>query len=224
MNLPNKITTIRLILSMIIIVIFSLTFIPGATTTFAKEITITSFHTGFNWIDLVCCILFIIASSTDAVDGHIARSRGLVTNLGKFLDPLADKFLVDSALILLCCRKDFSSHFQVFPLFVVLFVGRDLAMDGLRFIAANQGKVLAANIYGKIKTAIQMGLIPVLFLNGFPFSLLNVTNGIDSWLSTRWEYTYIVMNVFVFISLFMSLLSLIIYLVKNKNVLKEETK
>ena len=147
-----------------------------------------------------------------------------MTNLGKFLDPLADKFLVDSALILLCCRKDFSSHFQVFPLFVVLFVGRDLAMDGLRFIAANQGKVLAANIYGKIKTAIQMGLIPVLFLNGFPFSLLNVTNGMDSWLSTRWEYTYIVMNTFVFISLFMSLLSLIIYLVKNKNVLKEETK
>jgi len=97
-------------------------------------------------------------------------------------------------------------------------------MDGLRSIAAKQGKVLAANIYGKIKTAIQMGLIPVLFLNGFPFSLLNFTGGVDSWLSTRWNGTYLVTNVLVFISLLFSLLSLIIYFVKNKEVLKEEKK
>lgn len=224
MNLPNKITTIRLALSFVIIIFFSLSFIPNASTTFASELVISGFHFGFNWIDLVCCILFIIASATDAIDGHLARSRNLVTNLGKFLDPLADKFLVDSALILLCCRLDFASHIQVLPLFVVLFVGRDLAMDGLRFIAASQGKVLAANIYGKVKTAIQMGLIPVLFLNGFPFSMLNVTNGLESWLSTRWEYTYILTNILVGISLFFSILSLIIYFVKNKNVLKEESK
>ena len=223
MNLPNKITSVRLGLAFVIIVLFSLSFLPNASS-FAPELTISSFHFGFSWIDLVCCILFILASITDAIDGHIARSRNLITNLGKFLDPLADKFLVDSSFLLLCARTDFSGHLQVFPLFVVLFIGRDLAMDGLRAIAARQGKVLAANIYGKVKTAIQMGLIPVLFLNGFPFSLLNVTGGLDSWLSGRWEYTYILTNILVFISLSFSLLSLIIYFVKNKEVLKEETK
>lgn len=224
MNLPNKITSIRLGLTFLIIIFFSLSFIPGASETFAPELVITSFHFGFSWIDLVCCILFIIASVTDAIDGHIARSRNLVTNLGKFLDPLADKSLVDSAFILLCSRADFSGHVQVLPLFAVLFIGRDLAMDGLRLIAANQGKVLAANIYGKVKTAIQMGLIPVLFLNGFPFSLLNVTNGMDVWLTSRFEYTYLITNSLVFISLFFSLLSLVIYFVKNFDVLKEEKK
>ncbi len=224
MNLPNKITSIRLGLAFLIIVLFSLSFIPNASNTFNPELTISAFHFGFSWIDLVCCILFILASVTDAIDGHIARSRNLITNLGKFLDPLADKFLVDSAFILLCSRSDFAGHTQVLPLFAILFIGRDLAMDGLRSIAAKQGKVLAANIYGKIKTAIQMGLIPVLFLNGFPFSLLNFTGGVDSWLSTRWNDTYLVTNVLVFISLLFSLLSLIIYFVKNKEVLKEEKK
>lgn len=223
MNLPNKITSVRLGLAFVLMILFSISFLPNSSS-FAPEIVISSFHFGFTWIDLVCCIIFIIASSTDAIDGHIARSRGLVTNLGKFLDPLADKFLVDSSFILLACRSDFAGKMQVLPIFAVLFIGRDLAMDGLRCIAANQGKVLAANIYGKVKTAIQMGLIPILFLNGFPFSLLNFTGGLDYWLSTRWEYTYLVTNVLVLISLFFSLLSLVIYFISNKNILKEEKK
>lgn len=223
MNLPNKITSVRLGLAFVLLILFSLSFLPSSAT-FAPEIVISSFHFGFTWIDLVCCIIFIIASSTDAIDGHIARSRGLVTNLGKFLDPLADKFLVDSSFILLACRSDFSGKMQVLPIFAVLFIGRDLAMDGLRCIAANQGKVLAANSYGKVKTAIQMGLIPILFLNGFPFSLLNFNGGLDLWFSTRWEYTYLVTNILVLISLFFSLLSLVIYFISNKNILKEEKK
>lgn len=224
MNTPNKITVVRLALSFLMIALFSLTFIPGATETWAKEFVITGFHLGFNWIDLICCIIFIAGSVTDAVDGHIARSRHLVTDLGKFMDPLADKFLVDSAFILLCCKQDFSGHYQVFPLFVVLFVGRDLAMDGLRMIANGKGKVLAANIWGKVKTGIEMGLIPVLFLNGFPFSLLNVTGGLDAWMSARWDMTYILTNVLVFITLGFSIASMIIYFTRNKDVLKEEKK
>lgn len=94
-------------------------------------------------------------------------------------------------------------------------------MDGLRSIAAANGKVLAANMYGKVKTAIQMGLIPVLFLNGFPFSLMNFTSDIDLWLSTRFEYTYVITNVLVLIALFFSLLSMVIYFVQNRNVLKD---
>lgn len=219
MNTPNKITSIRLALAFIVIIVFSLSFIP-ASATFAPEIVIGQLHMGFNWIDIVCCILFIIASITDAIDGHIARSRNLVTDFGKFLDPFADKFLVDSSLLLLCVRLDWSGHYQIMPFLIALFIGRDLAMDGLRMVAAGKGTILAANIWGKVKTAVQMGLIPVLFLNGFPFSLIPNELNLNSWLTTRFQYTYILTNIFVLITLFFSLLSLGIYLHKNRAVLK----
>lgn len=219
MNTPNKITSIRLALAFVVIIVFSLSFIP-ASATFAPEIVIGQLHMGFNWIDIVCCVLFIIASITDAIDGHIARSRNLVTDFGKFLDPFADKFLVDSSLLLLCVRLDWSGHYQVMPFLIALFIGRDLAMDGLRMVAAGKGTILAANIWGKVKTAVQMGLIPVLFLNGFPFSLIPNELNLNSWLTTRFQYTYILTNIFVLITLFFSLLSLGIYLYKNRAVLK----
>ena len=219
MNTPNKITSIRLALAFVVIIVFSLSFIP-ASATFTPEIVIGQLNMGFNWIDIVCCILFIIASITDAIDGHIARSRNLVTDFGKFLDPFADKFLVDSSLLLLCVRLDWSGHYQVMPFLIALFIGRDLAMDGLRMVAAGKGTILAANIWGKVKTAVQMGLIPVLFLNGFPFSLIPNELNLNSWLTTRFQYTYILTNIFVLITLFFSLLSLGIYLYKNRAVLK----
>ena len=219
MNTPNKITSIRLALAFVVIIVFSLSFIP-ASATFAPEIVIGQLHMGFNWIDIVCFILFIIASITDTIDGHIARSRNLVTDFGKFLDPFADKFLVDSSLLLLCVRLDWSGHYQVMPFLIALFIGRDLAMDGLRMVAAGKGTILAANIWGKVKTAVQMGLIPVLFLNGFPFSLIPNELNLNSWLTTRFQYTYILTNIFVLITLFFSLLSLGIYLYKNRAVLK----
>lgn len=222
MNLPNKITSLRLLAAFLIVVIFSLSYLPSASA-FAPELVIAGFHFGFNWIDLTCCVIFILGSITDAIDGHIARSRNLITNLGKFLDPLADKLLVDAAFILLATRLDWSNNFQVLPFFPVLFIARDLAMDGLRSIAASQGKVLAANIYGKVKTAIQMGLIPVLFLKGFPFSMLNFSS-LDVWMNNRFEYTFVITNVLVGIALFFSLFSLAIYFVKNISVLKEEKK
>lgn len=219
MNTPNKITSIRLALAFVVIIVFSLSFIP-ASATFAPEIVIGQLHMGFNWIDIVCFILFIIASITDAIDGHIARSKNLVTDFGKFLDPFADKFLVDSSLLLLCVRLDWSGHYQVMPFLIALFIGRDLAMDGLRMVSAGKGTILAANIWGKVKTAVQMGLIPVLFLNGFPFSLIPNELNLNSWLTTRFQYTYILTNIFVLITLFFSLLSLGIYLYKNRAVLK----
>lgn len=220
MNTPNKITAVRLIIATIIILVFSLSYLP--IDGIRASITIAGFNLGFSWIDLVCFVLFILGSVTDAIDGHIARSRNLITDLGKFLDPLADKFLVDSALILLCARSDFAGHHQILPFLVVFFIGRDLAMDGLRMIASGKGKVLAANIYGKVKTCIQMGLIPILFLNGFPFSLIPDKLDLDYWMTNRFEYTYIITNVLVAIALFFSLLSLAIYLYQNRNVLKED--
>lgn len=221
MNTPNKITTARICLGFIRILFFSLSFLPGASP-FAPHRVIAGFNIGFSWIDFVCFVLFIVAASTDAIDGKRARKRGLVTDLGKFLDPFADKFLVDSAFILLSCRQDWSGHYQVLPLLTALIVARDLARDGLRRAAAGKGKILAANRYGKVKTAVERGLIPVLFLNGFPFSLLNFTNGLDNWMTTRFEYTYIFTNVLTLIALFFSIFSFVIYVIRNKEVLTEK--
>lgn len=221
MNTPNKISLSRLVIAFIIIILFSLSFLPTANN-FAPDFVIAGFHIGFNWIDLVCFVLFIAGSITDAIDGHMARSRNLVTDFGKFLDPVADKFLVDSALILLCARTDFANHYQIFPIIVVLFIGRDLAMDGLRMVASSKGVVLAANKWGKIKTALEMTFIPMLFLNGFPFSIIpNYGFTLETYMTTRFEYTYLFTNLLALIALFFSLLSFGIYIYQNKKVILE---
>lgn len=208
LNTPNKISLCRLIFGLLVVCLFSLNFIPGASESFAKPFGTTN----FNWIDLVCAVLFILGSITDAIDGHLARSRNLITDFGKFLDPLADKFLVNSSLILLSTRVDANGHFYLFPLITVLIVGRDLAMDGLRLLANGKGKVLAANIYGKLKTVMEMILIPILFLNGFPFSYFNFT------IEGHFEYTYIITNILALITMAMSLISCFIYFKQNKDV------
>lgn len=210
MNTPNKITLTRFLFAFLMIIIYSLNFLPQSAS-FAPNLGTS----GFNWIDLVCAVVFIIGAVTDSIDGHLARKHNLVTNLGKFMDPLADKFLVDSALILLATARDSNGHFYIYPFLVVLFVGRDLAMDGLRMIANNKGRVLAANIYGKIKTAMEMIVIPIIFLRGFPFSYFDMQG------QGSWEYSYIVTNVLSLIALVMSLVSCVIYFKQNKDVLKE---
>ncbi|MCH3966969.1 MAG: CDP-diacylglycerol--glycerol-3-phosphate 3-phosphatidyltransferase [Bacilli bacterium] len=218
LNTPNKITTIRLGMCVLMILVFSLSYIPGALDSWASNFVIAGFSIGFNWIDLTCFVIFILGSITDAIDGHIARSRNLVTDFGKFLDPLADKALTDAAFILLSTRTDWYGHYQVLPFLVIFFILRDLAMDGLRIFANAKQRVLAANIYGKVKTAFEMILIPILFLNGFPFSLLNVTGGLDAWMSQRWSGTYIVTNCLTGLCLFFSLLSAVIYFKNNKDL------
>ena len=186
MNTPNKISTLRLILAVVMIGVFSLSFIPGHEA-WAPYITIAGFNLGFSWIDVLSGVLFGAAAITDSIDGRIARKYNLITDLGKFLDPLADKFLVDGALILLCASRDFGGHYRFLPVFTALFIGRDLAMDGLRMLANGKGQVLAANIYGKVKTAIQMSVIPVIFLNGFPFSLIPNAFDLQDWMANRWQ-------------------------------------
>ncbi|MFA6829870.1 MAG: CDP-diacylglycerol--glycerol-3-phosphate 3-phosphatidyltransferase [Bacilli bacterium] len=207
LNTPNKITLVRFVFAFLVIIIYSLSFIPSSAS-FAPQIGTT----GFTWIDLTCAILFILGSITDAIDGHIARSRNLITDFGKFMDPLADKFLVDASLILLSTKVASNGTFLLFPFITVLFIGRDLAMDGLRMLANSKGRVLAANIYGKIKTAMEMAIIPIIFLNGFPFSYFSFTG------NANWEYTYIVTNILAGITLAMSLISCFIYFKQNKDV------
>mgnify|MGYP002515741426 CR=1 FL=1 len=211
MNTPNKISFSRLFFAILMIIIYSLNFLPSSAS-FAPNFNTT----GFNWIDLTSAIIFIIGSITDFVDGKIARKKNLITDLGKFIDPLADKFLVDSAFILLACKRTIDGHFYLWPFIVVLFVGRDLAVDGLRMIANSKKKVLAANIYGKIKTVMEMIIIPIIFLSGLPFSYFNGKG--------EYEYTYLITNSLAILTLIMSLVSGIIYFKQNIDVLKEEKK
>ncbi len=211
LNTPNKITLSRLFIAVAMIVIYCLSFLPNASS-FAPELGTT----GFTWIDLVAAALFIIGAVTDLVDGKIARKNNLITNFGKFMDPLADKFLVDGALILLSTKMTASGSFYLYPFLTLLFIGRDLAMDGLRMMAASKGKILAANIWGKVKTVVQMIVIPFIFLNGFPFNYFDF-NG-----QGNFEYTYVITNILVAIALFFSLLSMIIYFKDNWSILKED--
>lgn len=202
MNLPNKLTIMRFILAFLLVVLMVWPY--EATGVSVLEIPTT----GFNIIDLICCLLFIVAAVTDAFDGNIARSRNLITDFGKFMDPLADKFLVNSSLIVLAVFKP-----DMLPaIVVVLMIGRDLAVDGLRFLAASKGEVIAANKFGKAKTIAQMIAIPFIFLNGFPFNYF------------LGEYTYIVPLVFICIALALSLISGWIYLHRGRKYILDEKK
>ena len=186
MNTPNKLTVARMIL-VPFLVLFMLTGWGGDANRY------------------ISLAIFVVASVTDWFDGKLARKYNLVTNFGKFMDPLADKFLVNSSLILLAVYKS-----NLLPaIIVILMIGRDLAVDGMRFIASSKGEVIAANIYGKLKTVVQMVVIPVIFLNGFPFNYLLK------------EYTFILTIVFASIALFFSLLSGIIYIYRGRKFLKD---
>lgn len=199
MNTPNKITITRFILTIILIAIMVFPYN-------SCNINIPYLgNTGFNVIDLVGCIIFIVASITDFVDGHLARKNNLVTDFGKFMDPLADKFLVNSSLIILAVQKS-----NLLPvLIVVLMIGRDIAVDGIKLISAKKGRTVAANIYGKLKTVFQMVAIPVIFLNGFPFNYLLKEN------------TYIITIILASLACLMSLISGVIYIYQNRDMIKE---
>lgn len=198
MNLPNKITISRLIIA--VIMIFFAVF-PWANVG-ASSILTTLGNTGFTILDLILAILFVVGSATDAIDGKIARKYNLITDFGKFFDPLADKFLVNSALIFLAC------YGRIPALIIILMIGRDLAVDEIRFMAASKGEVIAANIFGKLKTVFQMITIPFVMLNGFPFNYLFK------------EHTYIFLDVLLSITCAMSLISGFIYLYRGRKYIQ----
>src|SRR5690625_2365301 len=162
MNIPNKITISRIFLIPIFIIILSVPFNWGEWNIGETTLPLSHFVAG---------VIFIIASGTDWLDGYYARKYNLVTNLGKFLDPLADKLLVAAALILLV-------EMGLAPAWIVIIIiSREMAVTGLRLVAAGEGIVLAAGSMGKLKTATQMIAIAVLLLNNFPFSYIGFPFG-----------------------------------------------
>ena len=191
MNLPNKLTIVR-----IIIVPF-----------FVAVLMMPDIQHHYLW----ALLLFIIASVTDHFDGSIARKNNQITDFGKFMDPLADKVLVTSALV---C---FVSLNLVNVWFVILMITRDLMVNSIRLVAADSGKVIAANNWGKIKTVTQIVAIIAVLLFQYIGELTNM-----GWIpaftigeaSSTFAFAYIG-NVFMLIATFFSVLSGIIYLKQN---------
>ncbi|MDN6162144.1 MAG: CDP-diacylglycerol--glycerol-3-phosphate 3-phosphatidyltransferase [Atopostipes sp.] len=156
MNLPNKLTFIRLLLIPVFIVLTTIPFEWGVIELMGSEIPYSL---------LFAMIVFVFASITDYLDGYIARRDNLVTNFGKFADPLADKLLVAAALIILVGLDKAPSWI------VVIIIARELAVTGLRLLLVEEGgTVLAAALPGKIKTVTQMLAIILLLIDNFPFA------------------------------------------------------
>lgn len=177
MNLPNKLTVLRVI--MIPFFVFFLLWEGGQNQTFR----------------LISLAIFIVASLTDLLDGKIARKYNLVTNFGKFMDPLADKLLVCSALICLIELGELPAWM------VIIIISREFIISGFRLVASDKGVVIAASWWGKFKTTFQMIMIILMIAD---ISALSIVTQIVMW-----------------IALILTVVSLIDYLVKNKDVMKD---
>ena len=161
MNLPNKLTLFRIILVPVIALVWLFPY-----SDFGIEIgTFVFDNVTLPYLNLIVIVLFVIASFTDFLDGHIARKRNLVTTFGKFVDPIADKLLVNMMLMIL-------SYKHMIPLLCcVLMILRDIVVDGCRMLAAEKGVVVSAGMLGKLKTTLQMITIVLILLNNLPFEL-----------------------------------------------------
>lgn len=159
MNLPNKLTVLRMIMVPILWAVYLC--IP-------KEAYLILPGCGFGLRNALALLIFVLASLTDMLDGQIARKRNLITSFGKFLDPIADKMLVNTTLILLVYQHEA----PILP--VLLMIARDLVVDGLRLSAASQGEVVSAGFSGKLKTVFQMVAIVLLLACNWPFVLWNL--------------------------------------------------
>lgn len=177
MNLPNKLTIFRVILIPFFVLCFYLPVIP------------------FN--NVVACVIFCVASITDFLDGYLARRDGLITNFGKFMDPLADKLLVGAALICLI------ESGQLPAWAVVVIISREFIISGFRLIASDNGVVIAASYWGKFKTVTQMTMVILMLLN-FPGAIFPVITRIVMWAA-----------------IILTVVSLVDYVLKNKDVLKD---
>lgn len=175
MNLPNKLTLFRVILIPFFVFFLLTDMVPGS-----------------KWIALA---IFIVASLTDLLDGKIARKYNLVTNFGKFMDPLADKLLVSSALI---CFVELS---KIPAWIIIIIISREFIISGFRLIASDKGVVIAAGIWGKVKTTIQMIMVIVLIMDIPNFEIVE--------------------QILIYAALILTVYSLIDYLIKNWSVMED---
>ena len=181
MNLPNKLTILRTIMIPVFLIVL---YLPG--------LGLTG--------DIIAALIFVAASITDFLDGKIARKYNLVTNFGKFMDPLADKLLVCSAMICLVDLKLIPSWI------VIIIIAREFIISGFRLVASDNGVVIAASYWGKFKTTFQMLMII--------FTIFNIYLEND--------VLDVISNILVYVALALTVISLIDYMLKNKDVLKDQ--
>lgn len=159
MNLANRITLARIFLVPVVMFFLLVRYQFGS-------FTIGSLTMTYN--ELIAALVFILAASTDGLDGYIARKKKIVTNLGKFLDPLADKLLISAALISLVEMHRLEAWIAI------VIISREFAVTGLRLVAAAEGQVIAASALGKLKTWVQIVAITAVMIRNFPFEILGI--------------------------------------------------
>ena len=195
MNLPNKITMARMALIpfMLLVPLFNI------------EVTVLG---GITVENLIILAIFLIASFTDYLDGHLARKHNIVTTFGKFLDPIADKLLVITALIMLV-------ESGIIPAWIpIVTVAREFLVSGVRMLAAGEGTVIAASMLGKIKTVSQMVAISLAFVSTSAFFAF-----VDTKLTTLQLGINILMSIAMIVSVIATIWSGADYLVKSKDVI-----
>ncbi|GLG00629.1 CDP-diacylglycerol--glycerol-3-phosphate 3-phosphatidyltransferase [Alicyclobacillus hesperidum subsp. aegles] len=189
MNLANRITLARIFLVPVVCVILLLHYNFGSFTLNGQTTT---------GGEVIAAFIFVVAAATDGLDGYIARKQQMVTNFGKFLDPLADKLLVSAVLISLV-------QMQRLPAWVaIVIISREFAVTGLRLIAAAEGVVIAASKFAKWKTVTQMVGMVLLMVNNFPFSAVHVPAA----------------DIMLYVMVAMTVLSGLDYFLKNKQMIQ----
>ena len=187
MNLPNKLTVLRMIMVPVFVVFMLVPSLGGAANKY------------------IALALFCVASFTDFLDGYLARKNNLVTNFGKFMDPLSDKLLVCSAMICLCSK---TMDERLSSWIVIVIIAREFIISGFRLVASDNGIVIAASFWGKFKTVSHMLMIILLILN------LEITvGGIDIY--------YWATQVVIWVALALTIISLVDYVWKNRKVLTQ---
>lgn len=196
MNLPNKLTMLRIVLIPFMMFFYLADFIP------------------YGIGKIIAIAIFIIASLTDLLDGKIARKRNLVTDLGKFLDPIADKLLTATAFLLIMADGTIPAPWGV--IVVAIIIAREYTVSALRQIAATKGIVLAADMWGKIKTVVQMIALPV--------SMLVAYLKVCGFASTTVVLVFAIISyVLIGFATLLTVMSGIHYLVKNRECFKDKT-
>ena len=219
MNLPNKLTILRILLVPVIVIVY---YIGAQFESFYAE-PIFSFLPNLSKLNFVVMIIFAIAAFTDYLDGAIARKRGLVTNFGKFADPLADKLLVYTVFVLMLEQNYLNKQiggvettgniFEWWMLVIVL--AREFIVTGVRYMAASQKKVIAASNLGKAKTIAQYIAVVVVLM----FGAVTVVGGQPVPIHIA---LVVISKISLFVMLILTIISGVDYLVKNINILFDE--
>lgn len=175
MNLPNKLTTIRLVSVPLFIIVYLIPYQSLGIDIPVFQILSTS----LSLLDIILFLIFALSAITDYLDGYIARKYQLITTFGKFIDPIADKLIVNTALLLLASSQD------IHIIIPIIMISRDIIVDAIRLVASQKNIVLAASYLGKAKTMTQMIAICLLLLNNIVFAYWQIPmDQIMIWLAT----------------------------------------